>query len=145
MVGAICASLQAGSARQSAAGLRMAPLPAAVQRSALVRAAANPFAGTYCGYLGGLFGSITISGRGSVSGSFSYWSLYYRESLSFSGRVTAAGAMSLKVTRSITVLDRGRGTWTERFSATLTVALDDGGSLVGTSGWKAPFALSPCQ
>jgi hypothetical protein len=109
----------------------------------------NLFAEAYCGYLGNLSGTISISDGGKVSGLFSFWSPSYRESLQFSGTVTVEGAMRLKVVRSITVFDRGGGrkgrTSTQRYTATLTVALDDSGTLVGTSGWGTPFVLSPCQ
>jgi hypothetical protein len=107
-------------------------------------ATANPFTGTYCGYLDSRnYGSMSISDSGNVSGHFSYWIHNYYESFKLSGRVSAAGVMRLKVVHSITVRDRGGGTWTERYSVTVTVALDESGNLVGTSG--ASFVLSPCQ
>jgi hypothetical protein len=107
-------------------------------------ATTSPFTGTYCGYLNTRnYGSMSISDSGDVSGYFSYLLLYYRESFKLSGRVTAAGAMRLKVVHSITVRDRGVRTWTERYSVTVNVALDPSGNLVATSG--ASFVLSPCQ
>ena len=148
MVGAMGASLQASTAEQPSAASPVELQQGSAEGVALVRVAANPFAGAYCGYLGRLFGSIAISDRGSVSGSFSYTTggvFWYSENLSFSGRVTAEGVMRLKVVQSITVRDHGVRTSTERYSVTLNVTLDDSGSLVGTSGWGTPFVLSPCQ
>jgi hypothetical protein len=102
------------------------------------------FAGTYCGYLDSRnFGSLSIADSGNVTGDFSYAFPNYFESYTVSGRVTAAGVMQLKVVHTITVRDRRVHTWTERYSVTITVALDDSGNLVATSG--ASFVLSPCQ
>jgi hypothetical protein len=107
-------------------------------------ATTNPFAGTYCGYLDSRnYGSLTISDSGGVSGYFSYFFLNFYESFKMSGRVTAAGVMRVKVVHTITVRDRGGSTSTERYSVTVTVALDESGNLVATSG--ASFVLSPCQ
>jgi len=138
-------ALQATTIGQPSAALGNEPQKGSNQGVALVRVATtNPFAGTYCGYLDGRnYGSMSISDSGNVSGHFSYWLHNYYESFTLSGRVKAAGVMRLKVVHSITVRDRGGGTWTERYSVTVTVALDDSGNLVGTSG--ASFVLSPCQ
>jgi hypothetical protein len=106
-------------------------------------AAANPFAGTYCGYLDNFnSGSLSISNAGDVGGYFSYFIPNYSESYKLSGRVSNAGVMQLKIVHTITVSDRGRRTRTERYSVTLTVALDDSGNLLATSG--ASFVLAPC-
>jgi hypothetical protein len=87
---------------------------------------------------------MSISDSGNVSGYFSYINpIFFSESFQLSGRVTAAGAMRLKVVHTITVNDRGRRTRTERYSVTVTVALDGSGNLVATSG--ASFVLAPCQ
>jgi hypothetical protein len=103
----------------------------------------SPFAGTYCGSLDNRnYGSMSISDSGNISGYFSYRLLYYFESYTLSGRVSAAGAMRLKVVRTIVVNDRGRRTFTERYSITVNVTLDESGNLVATSG--ASFVLSPC-
>jgi hypothetical protein len=104
----------------------------------------SPFAGTYCGCLDGRnCGSMTISESGNVSGYFSYLFVNYFESFTLSGRVTPDGVMRLKVVRAIVVNDRGRRTFTERYSVTVNVTLDETGNLVATSG--ASFVLSPCQ
>jgi hypothetical protein len=103
----------------------------------------SPFAGRYCGYLvGDNYGSMTISDSGDVAGNFSYFSPTYSESYRLSGRVNADGVMRLKVAHSHTVRGRRGGT-TNRYSVTVSVALDDIGNLVATSG--ASFVLSPCQ
>jgi hypothetical protein len=103
----------------------------------------NPFAGTYCGYLVGQnYGSMSISDSGDVTGYFSFFFPTFSESYRLSGRVNAEGVMRLKVVHSYTV--RGRRTpATERYSVTVTVALDSSGNLVATSG--ASFVLSHCQ
>jgi hypothetical protein len=104
----------------------------------------SPFAGTYCGLLDSRnYGSMSIPDSGNVSGYFSYLFMNYFESFTLSGRVTSAGVMRLKVVHTIVVNDRGRRTFTERYSITVNVALDEGGNLVATSG--ASFVLSPCQ
>jgi hypothetical protein len=138
--------LQATTIGQPSAVFGNEPQKGSDQGVALVRAAAtNPFAGTYCGYLDSRnYGSMSISDSGGVSGYFSYINpIFFSESFKLSGRVTAAGAMRLKVVHSITVRDRGVRTWTERYSVTVNVALDPSGNLVATSG--ASFVLSPCQ
>jgi hypothetical protein len=104
----------------------------------------NPFAGTYCGYLDSRnYGSMSISTSGNVSGYFSYLFLNYFESFTLSGRVTSAGVMRVKVVHTIVVNDRGRRTFTERYSITVNVTLDESANLVANSG--ASFVLSPCQ
>jgi hypothetical protein len=129
-----------------AAGMIVVAISASGQQAIAAKPSAtpNPFAGTYCGYLDSRnYGSITISESGNVSGYFSYLFLNYFESFTLSGRVTSTGVMHLKVVHSVVVNDRGRRTFTERYSITVNVMLDESGSLVATSG--ASFVLSPCQ
>jgi hypothetical protein len=104
----------------------------------------NALAGTYCGYWDSRnYGSMSISESGNVSGYFSYLFPNYFESFSLSGRVTSTGAMHLKLVHTIVVNDRGRRTFTERYSITVNVTRDENANLVATSG--ASFVLSPCQ
>ena len=143
----VCPTVNAGTAGPPSAS-RVESQPWNGPRVPLVRVASSPFAGAYCGYLGGLQGATSISADGSVSGLFRRFSPSYNETLSFSGTVTQDGIMRLKVIHSIAVTVRGsrRGrTSTQRYTATLTVALDENRSLVGTSGWGAPFVWEPCQ
>ena len=105
----------------------------------------NPFAGAYCGFIGNLSGTITVSNGGKVSGFFQFWSPNYNDTLTFTGTVTDAGIMRVKAVRTISVRDRRSGISTSRYSAELVVALDENGNLIGTSGWATPFVLPPCQ
>jgi len=129
-----------------AAGMIVVAICASSQQAIAAKPSAtpSPFAGTYCGYLDSRnYGSLSVSESGNVSGYFSYLFVNYFESFTLSGRVTSAGVMRLKVVHTIVVNDRGRRTFTERYSITVNVALDDNGNLVATSA--ASFVLSPCQ
>lgn len=139
-VAAMCATLQASTAGQPSAASRIEPQQGSDQGVALMRVA-NPFAGTYCGSLGFSYvGSITISDSGRVSGFFDGGHDFVA-SLELKGRITAEGVMRLRVVDSFT---DGGFSATERYSVTLSVALDESGNLVGT--WvTTPFVWSPCQ
>ena len=124
----------------------------AVALVADARAGASSFAGSYAGTIPGtnsLFNPILIAANGSVKSSYEWWFGSVTYSGSMSGRVSDAGALSVRGWIGGGTYpspggggNSGKSVDKHYFAVDAVVALDSAGNVVGTTADGTPFTLT---